>query len=245
MEKKNGKGALSPAEKFYHDVLKIAVESKIPFLIGGTYAVRIYTGIVRETKDIDLFCRPGDHTRLLELFQQRGYKTPIIDEQWLAKIKKDSFLGDVIFGLAKSNTPINDQWFVEHKEGELFGLTVPVMSPTELIWSKTIVQDRYKNDMSDIVHVILKQHKAIDWKRLLSHMEHYWELLLIDILYFRFVYPSEREKIPRWVLDELLERHARQTKLPTPKKKVCRGRLFSTFDYEIDVKEWGFEDLTS
>ena len=25
--------------------------------------------------------------------------------------------------------------------------------------------------------------------------------------------------------------------------KVCRGRMFSRIDFEIDVKEWGFADV--
>ena len=79
----------------------------------------------------------------------------------------------------------------------------------------------------------------------MAHMDQYWEILLITILYFRFVYPSEREIIPRWLIDELLTRLGHQMQLPTLEKKVCRGRLLSKDDYEIDLKEWGFLDLTA
>jgi hypothetical protein len=230
---------------FYQDVLKILLESGIPFRVGGTYAVSAYTGINRETKDLDLFCNAADYIKILNLFAQRGYKTSVPDERWLAKIYKRSYEVDIIFGLIGPMLAIGDEWFKEKRMRELFGMKVPILAPTEVIWAKTIVQSRIKNDMADIMHVILKCHDQIDWKRLLSHMGQYWEMLLIFILYFRFVYPSEREVIPRDILDDLLERLRHQMQLPTLDKKICRGRLVSRADYEIDVKEWGFEDLTA
>ena len=54
--------------------------------------------------------------------------------------------------------------------------------------------------------MILKCHDQIDWKMLLSHMELYWEVLLMALLNFRFVYPSERHLVPRWLMEELLAR---------------------------------------
>ena len=56
-------------------------------------------------------------------------------------------------------------------------------------------------------------------------------------------YKDEREKIPRWLLDELLSRLHHQINLPTPRIKTCRGRLYSKTDYAVDVVEWGFADL--
>jgi hypothetical protein len=44
-------------------------------------------------------------------------------------------------------------------------------------------------------------------------------------------------------MDELLDRLDKQRQLPPPQMKVCRGRMFSRPDYEVDVKEWGFADV--
>jgi hypothetical protein len=68
-------------------------------------------------------------------------------------------------------------------------------------------------------------------------------VLLIHVLNFRFIYPSERDRVPRWLLDELLERARLHADLPISKTRVCRGRLFSPEDYRVDVMEWGFADL--
>ncbi|HEY9650516.1 MAG TPA: hypothetical protein V6C95_07625, partial [Coleofasciculaceae cyanobacterium] len=49
---------------FYCHVLKTLQASEIPFLVGGTYAFERYTGIVRHTKDLDIFVRPRDCDRI-------------------------------------------------------------------------------------------------------------------------------------------------------------------------------------
>ena len=41
----------------------------------------------------------------------------------------------------------------------------------------------------------------------------------------------------------LTERLQAQVTLPSPRVKVCRGRLFSARDYVLDVAEWGFGDV--
>jgi len=62
------------------------------------------------------------------------------------------------------------------------------------------------------------------------------------LLNFRFVYPSERELVPTWLMEDLLGRLSDQAGVGPPGKKVCRGRIFSPRDYAIDVEQWGFSD---
>ncbi len=122
-------------------------------------------------------------------------------------------------------------------------MSAPIVAPAEIIWSKCFIQQRHRYDGADIAHVLLKAHKLIDWPRLLGYMEVHWEVLLLHLLNFRWIYPSERDAVPAWVLDELLDRLANQRRLPPPQLKICRGRMFSRVDYEIDVKDWGFTDV--
>jgi hypothetical protein len=149
---------------------------------------------------------------------------------------------DIITNMPTVTTHVTDEWFVNAPETELFGATVSLVPPTQFIWSKIFVQDHHRYDMADVAHMILKCHEAIDWKQLLSHMELYWEVLLMALLNFRFVYPSERNVIPKWIMDELLERLRDQSDVKGPGKKVCRGRIFSPRDYSMDVEQWGFSE---
>lgn len=228
---------------FYKESLLELRKLNLPFMLGGTFAVRAYTGIERDTKDMDIFVMAGDYPKILNHFKDLGYRTEIEDERWLAKIFKDKSFIDLIFNSTNGITPVSDKWIQESATTEVYGVEVSVLPPTELIWAKAFVADRYKFDGADIAHVILKQAGKIHWERLLSYFEQYWEVLLWHILNFRFIYPSERELIPASLLKELIERLNEQMKLPTVRKKVCRGRLFSRGDYQIDIDKWGFADL--
>jgi hypothetical protein len=236
--------AASPAaEAFYGEILRELTRSGLPFLLAGTYAVCAYTGISRRTKDLDVFCRAGDFPRILAHFKNLGFTTEIEDERWIAKARNGEQFFDIIFASANGTMPVGDQWFAHARQAEILGTRVSLVSPTELIWSKAFIQLRHRYDGADIVHVILKQHDQIDWKRLLSCMELHWEVLLIHLLNFRWIYPTERDHVPRWLMDELLDRLQHQRDLPPPQMKICRGRMFSRIDYEIAVKEWGFADV--
>ena len=231
------------AVAFYGEALRLLKESGIPFLLSGTYAVTAFTGIRRPTKDLDVFCKPGDYPRILAYFQARGYRTDVEDERWIAKVwdDQDHFF-DVIFAMSNGTIAVNDSWFGGDTI-QVYGHEVGITPPTALILSKVFIQDRYRYDGADVNHIILKQSAAIDWKSLLDQMDLYWEVLLSHLINFRFAYPTERGSVPAWLMTELSERLLAQVDLPSPRVKVCRGRLFSARDYVSDISEWGFGDV--
>lgn len=234
-----------PAEAlaFYVEALGLLKESGIPFLLSGTYAVTAYTGIRRPTKDLDVFCKPGDYPRILAFFQARGYRTEVEDERWIAKVwKDDHHFFDVIFAMSNGTIAVTDSWFGADRI-TVYGHEVAITPPTALILSKVFIQDRYRYDGADVNHVILKQSDFIDWRGLLGQMELYWEVLMAHLLNFRFAYPTERDRVPRWLMAELAGRLEAQVDLPPPRIRVCRGRLFSPRDYVCDIAEWGFADV--
>lgn len=230
------------SEDFYAECLSLLSESGIPFLLSGTYALSCYTGIVRPTKDVDIFAKASDALRILSYFQDRGFRVEMVDERWLARVLRGDVFLDVIFNMPTSGSTVTDAWFEDAPEARIYDTVARLVPPTEFVWSKIFVQDRHRYDGADVAHMILKKHDEIDWKRLLGHMELYWEVLLIALLNFRFIYPSERDAVPRWLLDELLGRLDAQVSMPLPSVKVCRGRIFSPRDYSPDVTKWGFSE---
>ncbi|MDX0704806.1 hypothetical protein GOD84_00300 [Sinorhizobium medicae] len=231
------------AEAFVAEAIAELGRSGIPFLIAGTFAVSAHTGISRPTKDLDVFCKPGDYIRILNHFKALGYAVEIKDDRWLGKVFKGKSFFDVIFSSPNGTMMVSDSWFANALPVEIGPSICQVVAPTELVWSKSFIQLRHRYDGADVAHVILKAYDRIDWTRLLGYMEAHWEVLLIHILNFRWIYPSERDKVPLWLVDELLSRLAAQRDLPLPQTKICRGRMYSRPDYEIDVKEWGFADV--
>jgi hypothetical protein len=230
------------AEEFYSECIRLLAASEIPFLVSGTYALACYTGVSRPTKDVDVFAKAGDSLRILAYFKEQGFDVHVVDDRWLARVVRGELFMDVIFNMPTASIHVTDEWFDGAPRASIFDTNVRLVPPTELVWSKIFVQDRYRYDGADVAHMILKCHSEIDWKRLLSHMELHWEVLLTALLNFRFIYPSERHIVPRWLLDELLERLNAQLAMPSPDMKVCRGRIFSPRDYQIDINDWGFSE---
>jgi hypothetical protein len=231
------------AEAFYAESLRLLTQSGIPFLLSGTYAVTAHTGIVRPTKDLDVFCKAGDYPKILAFFQARGYRTEVEDERWIAKVWQGEHFFDVIFAMSNGVAPITDRWFGGEQTVTVYGVEARITAPTELILSKMYIQDRYRYDGADVVHVLYRAHDRIDWRKLLRYMEAHWEVLLTHLLNFRFVYPTERNLVPRWLMEELTARLQAQVSLPPARVKVCRGRLFSPRDYVTDITVWGFADV--
>jgi len=230
--------SLTQTEQFYSNVLRDLLESDLPFMIGGGYAVNLYTHARFPTNDLDIFTTAAEFPRLLSHLQRNNRVSA--DESWLGKVHRGRDFVDVIFGSSNGAVPVQEEWFQYAVQAQVLGHCVPVINPTELIWSKAFIQKRIRHDGVDIVHLILKQREAIDWQRLIMYMNPHWEILLCHLLTFRWIYPSERDAIPDWLLDDLLERLSRQREGPPPATKLCRGRLLSSSDYRSATEKWGF-----
>lgn len=210
-------------------------------MIGGGQAVFQYTGFNRPTKDLDVFCKAGDYPKIVAAIQAAGIKIRILDERWIAQARESSYQVDVLFSSPNYIITVDDNWFENSQVAELYGHKVKLIPPEELVWCKAFVQDRFRFDGADINHIFLISGKDFNWKRLLSRMENYWEVLLSLVINFRFVYPSERDIVPKWLIQELVSRLNYQLLNPTPEDKICRGPLLSRTQYKVDITKLGFE----
>src|SRR6266516_841475 len=101
------------AEAFYAEALRELSKLGLPFLLAGTYALSAHTGIARATKDLDVFCKPGDFARILGHFKSLGYPIAVEDERWLGKVFRGEHFFDLIFASWHGMAPVGDRWF-EH-----------------------------------------------------------------------------------------------------------------------------------
>src|SRR5881392_2529287 len=100
------------AEAFYSEVLQLMAQSKIPFLVSGTYALASYTGIDRPTKDVDVFAKAGDALKMLHYFKEHGFDVEIVDERWLSRITRGEMFVDIIYNMPTVTTHVTDDWFI-------------------------------------------------------------------------------------------------------------------------------------
>jgi hypothetical protein len=230
---------------FYNEALMLLQECGTDYLLGGGFATFHYTGMFRDTKDLDIFCRPSDYTRILKHFAEKGYETQLTDVRWLAKIFKGEYFIDVIFNSVNNICTVDDSWFSSASTGEFAGVKVKFLSAEDLVWCKAYVQNRERYDGADINHLILKYGKKLNWEKLLKRLDPHWHLLLSHLILFQFVYPSDfHEIIPRWLFDELIKRANEQYDLPPAVERVCRGPVIDNTQYSIDVKEWDYKSYT-
>lgn len=230
------------ADQFYMDALDRMLQSGVPFMVGGAFAMRHYAGVYRDTKDLDIFCKSGDHPRLLQVLSDGGYRTEITDATWIAKAFCDDHLVDLIFASANGACPVDESWFENSERLNVLDRDVEVVPPEEVLWTKMLVEDRHRFDGADVNHLLRGRGPSLDWKRMLMRMEPYWEILLSHLLQFRFVYPAERDAVPESLMEELISRLSNQLTAPVPREKVCRGPLLSRTQYLVDIEQWGYRE---
>jgi hypothetical protein len=212
------------------------------FLVGGAFALERYTGIARDTKDFDVFVRPRDRDHTFAVLREAGYQTELTFPHWLGKaFCADNFI-DVIFNSGNGVAVVDDEWFVHAGAGEVLGLPVRLCPPEEMIWSKAFVMERERYDGADIAHILRALAERLDWSRLLRRFGTHWPVLLAHLVLFSFIYPGERDRVPAWVMTELLGRAGGEVgKVPNP-TRLCRGTLLSRAQYLIDIECWGYVD---
>lgn len=233
------------AHAFYKEALQLLHQSGSQFMLGGAFAMFEHTGIYRDTKDLDVFCKPSEYPKILKFFADQGFETQLTDVRWLAKIFKGEYFIDIIFDTVNNICTVDDSWYEHATRGEFVGEKVLLLAPEELIFCKMYVQNRERFDGADVNHIILKSGKAMDWKRVLFRMDPHWHILLSQILMFQFVYPADyHEIIPKWLFEELMARAHSQYDLPPAVEKVCRGPIIDQTQYSVDIKEWDYKVTT-
>ncbi len=222
--------------------IEVLLDAGVPFLVGGAYAYSTYTGIYRDTKDLDLFPRKHDAQHALRVLEKDGWRTERTDEAWLYKAWRGDYFVDFIFSSGNGVATVDDEWFEHARRAPVFGHECLVSPAEETIWSKAFVTERERYDGADINHLILKMGHGMDWARLLRRFDRYWEVLLSHLMMFRFAYPCERDLVPTWLMTELMSRTLDTLKEGNWDERLCRGTLISKVNYIVDINHWGYRD---
>jgi len=225
---------------FYRETMQLLNDADVPFLVGGAYAFAVYTGIVRDTKDFDLFLRPNDFDRAAAALKRGGYDSKRVFPHWLGKAKRGEDCIDFIYRAGNGLCEVDQSWFDRARDGKVFGMPVKLCAPEEIIWMKAFIMERERFDGADVAHLLQGCAESLDWGHLLSRFCNDAEVLLSHLILFRYIYPSERSRVPDDIMTKLLERVAQA---PSSSAKVCRGTLLSRAQYLSDVQERGYRDV--
>ena len=229
----------SQTRQFYIDAMKVLDDAGLDYVVGGGYAMVCYTGIPRNTKDLDIFVREQDHRRILQTFEQAGYRTEYFYPFWIAKALRGEDFIDILYNSGNGQCVVDDEWFTHAREVEVLGHRTRLVPLEEQLWSKAFVQDRDRFDGADVLHLVLSCGEEFDWERLLRRFAGHERVLLAHLVTFDYAYPSEREQIPAWVMDRLLATAADRT---PEAERVCYGPNISQKGFLTDIRGGGFID---
>lgn len=226
--------------RFYRHALAILHDAEIPHLVGGAYAFARYTGIERHTKDFDVFIHRDDYQRAAWAFQKAGYETELTFPHWLGKAFKGEDFVDLIFSAGNGIAVVDERWFEHAVPGRVFDVDVKLIPAEEMIWSKGLIMERERFDGADVAHVLHAVGDKLDWRRLIDRYDQHWRVLFAHVVLFGYIYPSQRAKIPAWVIDELSQRH-NESREPV-EQNICYGTVISRQQYLTDIEVWGYSD---
>jgi hypothetical protein len=232
----------SASDDFYADAMRVLRKANIAFLVGGAYALARYTGVIRDTKDFDLFLRERDIEPAVMAFERAGYKAALTFPHWLAKVHHSDAFIDLIFRAGNGLCPVDDDWFAETTRTELLGVSVQLVPPERMIWQKCYIQERERFDGADVAHLVRSCGKALPWDRLITLFGPDWRVLYAHLVLFGFIYPAERDAIPRALMDELGHRLAKELAAPAVDERICYGTLLSRAQYLPDIDLWRYKD---
>jgi hypothetical protein len=228
---------------FFRRALRALVDAQVPFLVGGAFAHACFTGIRRATKDLDLFIRREDYERVASLMEAEGWRAELTFPHWLAKIHAGGDFIDLIFNSGNGLTPVDDHWFRNNAQAEVLGVPVRIANLEDGLLSKAFIMERERYDGADIAHLLQANAEQLDWAGLLKRFGAHWRVLLVHLTLFGYIYPGERHRVPRWLMETLLGRLTAELRQPPAEDShVCAGTLLSRSQYLHDVEQLGFLD---
>ena len=233
----------STGSTFYRAAMRRLIEAEIPFLVGGAYALEAHTGIVRRTKDFDIFMLEEDVSSALQVLARGGYQTELTFPHWIAKAFSGEDFLDIIFNSGNGICRVDETWFRFAIDGNVLGMDLKLCPAEETIWQKAFILERDRCDLADVAHLLRHCGQRLDWQRLVRRFDRRWRVLLAHIILFDFIYPGHRDVIPRSVRKDL---HARlEGELGHQNghsNHECHGTLLSATQYLRDVDLEGYQD---
>ncbi len=227
---------------FYLHVMDTLREAKVPFLVGGAFAMKHWAGIARWTKDLDLFIRPIDVDRAFDAATHAGYRTELLERHWLGKVLYEDLFVDLIWSSGNGIGTVDDEWFARAPEVSVLGTIAALVPAEEMIWQKAYIMERERFDGADVLHILREQADRLDWGRLARRFGDHWRVLFAHLVLFGFAFPAERDRIPASVMAELARRLDGESARADPDDTITRGTLLSRYQYEDEVADGRYKD---
>lgn len=191
----------------YRRVIDAAGQAGLRFALGGGFAINAYTGLARNTKDLDLYVLPRDRDAMIEVLTGEGlsdyYDQVPYDRRWIWRGYLNGTIVDVIWEMANHLSQVDEAWLTRGPEVEVEGRWLRLLPPEELLWGKLYVLQRDRCDWPDILNLIHATAASLNWRRLLSRLGDDAALLAGVLIVFAWLCPGRAEALPSWLWEQL------------------------------------------
>ena len=113
--------------------------------------------------DVDFIIRAEDVERAIDVLTEAGFRAERPPEGWLFKVfDEDGAMIDLIF--APNSKPERVQAFLDHADDlEVFAITLPVMSVTDVLATKLLALKEHEVDYDSVLEVARACREQVDW----------------------------------------------------------------------------------
>lgn len=191
----------------YHTAIHALEAARIPFLLGGGFALAAYTGRWRDTKDIDFYIRPADRPRAVAAMSSAGFadyhsRLPY-DRNWIYRSVWSNVIVDLIWAMANQRAQVDRLWFQRAGTIVIRNQKLKVVPPEELLWCKLYILQRDHCDWTDAFNLLYSIKGALDWAYLLRRLEDDRMLLEALLTVYSWACPEAAGQIPQTLLRQL------------------------------------------
>jgi predicted nucleotidyltransferase len=134
--------------------------AEVPFLLAGGLATWVRGG-PESDHDLDLFVKPEDAERALEVLTDDGMRPEKPPENWLYKAWDGDVLIDLIF--SPSGETITDENFERAEELEVNAVRMKVASLEDVLAAKLLALGEHQADYGPILEMTRPIREQVDW----------------------------------------------------------------------------------
>ena len=191
----------------YREAIRQADAQNVRFALGGAFATAVYTGDLRNTKDLDLYILPADRQAMQRAMADAGledyYDRLPYDRSWIYRGSHGDIIVDAIWAMANHRADVDQDWLERGREVAIRDMRLRAIPVEELIWSKLYVLQRERCDWVDVLNLLDTQAGSIEWEHLLDRMAGDAPLLAGALSVFTWLAPDRAALIPLSVWQRL------------------------------------------
>ena len=195
-------GAMVPSGEWttYCEAIHALRRHGVRFMLGGGFAQAVFTGRLRDTKDMDFYIDPGAREIAKQAVGAAGF-TDLYDRlpyarHWIYRSQKAGVIVDLIWSMANQRAAVDHLWFNRSGSVRLRGESLEVIPMEEFMWCKLYILQRDHCDWTDLFNVLYTCGRRVDWLHLIRRLEDDLPLLKGVLLVYAWLCPRRARDLP-------------------------------------------------